>query len=291
MNSITYIIFSLGAFYLLFSFVNFHWKSSLLIIASRWIRWILFSVLITFFIRQWNISEHPFIILTTIFFLGWFLVESILMWLNIKSLNHSSIAIFPRFVINTLEAKWPNLHRFVRIKEFLRTNGFKEIQSIKTNTPNTLPLNIIVYKDNLEKCFLQLIFIPQRKAIPEIYFSFLSITENDKRYITDNLDMPLGGFMPEGWFKIRKPLCNSIQLLYKYHLKRLSKSKENFIPWQALPLEEYNYQQRVLEHYNITKGFLNHPNFHANFGKLTAEGCFRIWKQFWFLKYIGISIN
>jgi hypothetical protein len=291
MNILSYIILVLMGVSFCLTCGNAQWKLPFLVIANRWFRWILFSLLITYFVRQWDLSEQPFFVLILTFFLIWFLGESILIWVNIRALNRSSIAFFPRFTVDHVETKWPNLKRFIQLKEFLRSNGFKETQSIKTTVVGSLVLHSLVYKDLTSKILLQLLFFPQKNGISNVYYTLTSLSSDGKRYITDNLDMPFGGYMPNNWFKVKKPLCDSLGNLLKYHFRRLNTSGKDFVIWDGAPLNEINHQQSVLEYYNIKKGFLNPPNFHEDYGKLTSEGCYRLWKQFLFLKYVGVSLD
>lgn len=291
MNILSYIILILMGVFLCFVYGNTRWKSSFLAIANRWFKWVLCSLLVAYFVRQWDISRQPFFVLIITCFLGWFLVESILIWINIRALNRSSIAFFPRFSVDNAETKWPNLKRFIQLKEFLRANGFREEQSIKTTVLGSLVLHSLVYKDVTEKILLQLLFFPQKSGSSSVYYVLTSLTSDGERFITDNLDVPFGGYMPKGWFKIKRPLCNSLGSLLKCHFNRLNNSGKDLVVWEGAPLNEINHQQSVLEYYNIKKGFLNPPNFHEDYGKLTSEGCYRLWKQFLLLKYIGISLD
>lgn len=291
MNILSYIILGLVGVSFCLTCGNARWKFPFLTIVNRWLRWILFSLLVAYFIRQWGLSGQPLFVLITTFFLGWFLVESILIWVNIRALNRSSIAFFPRFSASHIEIKWPNLKRFIQLKEFLRSNDFKQVQSIKTTVVGSLILYSLVYKDVTQKVLLQLLFFPQKNGISNIYYVLTSLTSDGERFITDNLDIPSGAYMPEGWYKIKRPLCDSLESLLKFHLRRLETSGKFFISWDGLPLNEINHQQSILECYNIKRGFLNPPNFREDYGKLTSEGCYRLWKQFLFLKYIGVTLD
>lgn len=291
MNVLSYIILILMGASFVSIFGNLRRKWPFLTIVNRWMRWLLFSFLITYLVRKWELSERPFFVLIITFFLGWFLVESILIWFNIRALNRSSISLFPRFTINPVDIKWPNLKQFIQLKEFLRSHGFKEEQSIKTTLVGSLALYSVLYKDSTEKIFLQLLFFPKKNGFSNVYYILTSLSSDGERYITDNIDLPFGGHAPKDWFKIRKPLCDSLENLFECHLKRINASKKGFVSWDSMLLNEVNHQQSILEYYNIQKGFLNPPNLHDDYGKLTSEGCYRLWKQFLFLKYIGISLD
>lgn len=291
MSTLSYIILVLISVSFFLTYGKARWKFPFLVIANRWFRWIIFSLLVTYFVRQWGLSGQPLFVLITTFFLGWFLIESILIWMNIRALNRSSISFFPRFSASSVETKWPNLKRFIQLKDFLRSNGFKEAQSIKTTVLSSFTLHSLVYKDSTEKILLQLLFFPQKNGVSSVYYVLTSLTCDGDRFITENLNIPFGGYMPEGWFNVKKPLCDSLNNLLECHLKRLEASGKTFTSWEGLPLNEINHQQSILECYNVKKGFLNPPDVREDYGKLTSEGCYRLWKQFLFLKYIGTTLD
>ncbi|PWU06239.1 MAG: hypothetical protein C5B43_02115 [Verrucomicrobia bacterium] len=268
-------------------YANNYCRSPFLTILNRWITWILVSLLTGYFLKKWELSEKPFLLLSCTGFLVWFLIETILVWLNIRMLNFSSIPFFPRFSMINGQIPWPNQKRSIALKEFLRLNGFKEIQSIKTSILGSISLNSPIYKDSTGKILLQLLFVPQKNDIINIYYILISTTKEGNRFITDNLSLPFGGYIPENWIKRRKPLCNSLKTLLKHHQKTLKNSKETIISWENSPLDEINRQQSFLEYYNIKAGFLHPTNLHDVYGKLTAEGRYRLWKQFLFLRYLG----
>lgn len=287
MNIVKYIILILILSSGLLVYGNSYWRVPFLILLNRWLSWILVSLLIGYFVHIWELSHRPFIVISGTVFLIWFLIESGLVWLNIRVLNYSSFAFFPKFSMNTGQISWPNQKRYIALKNFLRINGFKEVQSIKTSILGVVSLYSPIYKDSTNRILLQLLFIPQKNEIVNIYYILISSTKKGDRYITDNLSLPFGGYVPANWVKIRKPLCYSLKSLLKRHQKSLNSSKEDFVSWENSPLDEINHQQSFLEYYNIKEGFLHPSNLHDTYGRLTAEGRYRLWKQFLSLKYLG----
>lgn len=284
---VKYVILALMLSSGLLAYGNKIWRLPFIVILNRWISWILASLLVGYFFHVWELSNRPFIVLSGTVFLAWFLIESVLVWFNIRMLTFSNIAFFPRFSINNGQIPWPNQKRYIRLKDFLRINGFKEVQSIKTSILGVVSLYSPIYKDPTNKILLQLLFVPEKNKIINIYYILISSTKEGNRYITDNLSLPLGGYVPLNWVKIRRPLCYSLKSLLKRHQKSLERSKENFVSWENSPLDEINHQQSTLEYYNVKEGFLHPSNLHETFGRLTAEGRYRLWKQFLFLKYLG----
>jgi hypothetical protein len=293
MSIIKYIILGLLLSSLFLMYGNRRWEIPILVVANRWINWILISLFVGYFAQRWGISDRPFVVLSGTVFLVWFLVESVLIWLKIRVLNFSSISFFPRYSVNDGQTPWPTQTKYIQLRKFLRLNGFKEIQSIKTSILGIISLYSPVYQDSTGKILLQLVFIPEKGGGGRMAVNYvlMSSTKEENRYITDNLALPMGGYIPKKWVKVRKPLCTSLKRLLGIHQKSLEESKENFVIWESTPLDIINHQQSVLEFYNIKNGFLNPTSLHETYGKLTSEGCYSLWKQLLFLKYLGYCVS
>jgi hypothetical protein len=71
------------------------------------------------------------------------------------------------------------------------------------------------------------------------------------------------------------------------HRKRLAASGEPLVRWETEPLYDLNLQQSQLEQVNTELGFLFPHNEREEFGKITYEGRYRVWKEIWMLNYFG----
>ena len=60
-------------------------------------------------------------------------------------------------------------------------------------------------------------------------------------------------------------------------------------PWEDEPLNDLNLQQNELEKVNTELGFLFPRNLREEYGKMTFEGRYRVWKEVWMLNYLGLS--
>lgn len=290
MNVEKYIMLVLMIIYLFSVYVNSRWQTPILMIVNRWINWIMISLIIGYLTHQIGLLDKPIFLLSGTVFLGWFLIETILIWIKIRILNFSNIPFFPRYTISKEEILWPVQDKYIELREFLRSHEFKEEQSIKASILGIISLYSPVYKDSLGKILLQLIFFPQKDGSVTVFYIIMSITTEGDLYITDNLSLPLGCYTPKNWVKKRKPLWSSLKRLLVHHEQSLKESKKNFVAWESTPLEIINNQQSILEFYNIKEGFLNPSNLHESFGKLTSEGRYCLWKQSLFLKYFGYCI-
>ena len=75
------------------------------------------------------------------------------------------------------------------------------------------------------------------------------------------------------------------------HKNRLTKQSEKIVDWKQAPLDELNKQQFLLEEVNVQEGLMNPQNLHEEFGKISQEGRYRIWKEVWLLNYLGRTVG
>jgi len=274
------------------SYSSHRWALPVLAIANRWLRWILFALFFAFIIHE--LSNSPAENLpqnALIGFLLYLLIETMYNWLAIGALSKSGMALFPAFRKNDQGDEWPSHKRFLATKEWLRTQGFSKSDSIKAELTEGLYLRSSVYdvEDRLTR--LQILFIPQRTGNLAMCYIFMSQDEAGNRYITDNVFMPFGGFYPENWDILRKPLWRSIERLYQLHLKHIEKAEKALIRWEDEPLADLNEQQRHLENLNLQSGFLMPREEQEEHGKISGDGRYRIWKEVWVLNYLGITLS
>jgi hypothetical protein len=105
--------------------------------------------------------------------------------------------------------------------------------------------------------------------------------------VTDNTFLPFGGFYPENWFLERRPLTRNFSRLFKSHKKRIENTKEVFVDWDEEVVDDVNQQQKMLEKVNTDMGFLFPIHQREEYGKITWEGRYRVWKEIWMLNYFG----
>lgn len=260
-----------------------------LLVFNRWLRWILFallfSLIVHFFSDPKPMSLWP---MMAVGFLIYLLLETMYNWLAIKSLSDSDMALFPTFRQNIQGDEWPAHRKFLKVKDWLREHDFAHRQSIKAELLEGVYLRSCIYENTAGTVRLQILFVPQRGGNLSMGYIFSSRTSSH-RLITDNLSMPFGGFYPQYWNLARRPLTRSLERLYRYHRKRLKTIEEPLIRWEQEPLSDLNSQQRELEQLNMREGFLVPPHQQDEYGKITGEGRYRIWKEVWLLNYFGVS--
>src|SRR5690625_1948020 len=176
---------------------NNRWGSPVVAIFNRWIRWILFAGGIAFISREFGWSDRPFWILAVSAFLSWFLIETVFNWMAIQALSRSPIPLFPHFTEHLQSNEWPVQKRFLKIREWLRQNGFQQLQSLTADLGFDRVIRNFVFEKSDKKTRIQVVFLPRRNGNLTACFSFDSLREDGVRIVTDNFYTPFGGFYPD----------------------------------------------------------------------------------------------
>jgi hypothetical protein len=271
--------------------INQRLSSPVIAIVNRWLRWLIFAVGLAKIATDFGWSGRPFWVLAVSAFLGYFLIETIYRWLEIKALSHSPISLFPRFALNSSGEEWPTHPRLLRVRDWLRREGFKPAQSLKAEVAPTIFLRMSVYEDPTHTLRVQIMFLPQASGGITMSHSVATQTTDGCRYVTDNLHLPFGGFYPENWLVERNPWRRDLTGLLARHRRRLARSGTATQAWTKDPLDDINAQQQQLEQINTELGFLFPHREREEQGKMTAEGRYRVWKEIWLLNYLGRSVR
>ena len=266
---------------------NQRMASPLLAIADRWLRWFVFAFGAAQMCQQFQWINRPFWVLAVTFFLVWFIGETLYNWLAISALSVSPLPLFPRYAINASGEEWPVQPRLLKIREWLRTQGFRQTQALKAEIGGGIYLRVSVYQDALATVRVQVTFIPQPNGAISVCFGVASVTADGRRYLTDNLYIPFAGFFPENWFVERAPWRRSLPRLIARHRARLATAGATAVPFATEPLADLNNAQHELDQLNTELGFLHPHHEREDLGKITHEGRYRVWKEYWMLNYLG----
>ena len=272
---------------LLLLYVNLRVASPLLAIPIRWLRWILFTLLAAEMSVRGGWIDRPYWVLLTLAFLLWLLAESSFNWLRVSAISLSPLPLFPKFVLNSSGGEWPTNRRLLKVRDWLRTNQFTTVQALKSEIGGGVWLRVSVYQNAENTVRLQVAFLPQENGVITVCYSLSSETESGRRYVTDNFFLPFGGFYPENWLVDRSPWRRTLPSMLVYHLKRLNAAGETPVAWDSDPLADLNRQQQQMEQINTQLGFLVPNADREEYGKITPEGRFRVWKEAWLLDYFG----
>jgi hypothetical protein len=289
MFDLTYLIF--GATIVSFALfqINLRLASPVLAIVNRWLRWIIFATGGALIATYYGWIERPYWVVALGLVLIWFLGETLYNWLAIKALSLSDLPLFPKFSANLSGDEWPTNPRLLRLRDWLRGQNFKQVQALKAEVGPGLQLRVSIYQDVAAVTRAQITFLPQVNGAIAVCCSLSTQTVSGYRYVTDNLFLPFGGFYPENWLVERRPWTRSLEKLLKRHRARLVSAREMTLPWNTEPLTDLNAQQRELDKVNTELGFLLPHSDREDFGKMSYEGRYRVWKEIWLLNYFGRS--
>lgn len=277
--------------FLLLTQLNQRNGSPVVAIFNRWLRWMIFAFGGAKAAVEFEWTDRPYWVVVLGFFLLWFLLETLYNWLAIHALSVSPIPLFPRFTANHSGEEWPTHHRLLKVRDWLRGHGFKQVKALKAEVGPGIYLRVSVYQDAEAKIRAQITFLPQANGSISVCFGLSSNTVSGYRYVTDNLYLPFGGFYPENWLVKRSPWRRSLGGLVAAHKNRLARANEMVTPWTSDPLEDINQQQRDLEQINTELGFLFPHGDREEHGKISHEGRYRVWKEYWLLSYFGRSVR
>jgi hypothetical protein len=271
--------------------INQRLASPLLSIIDRWLRWLVFAFGGAQIAIDFELVNRPFWSLVALFFIIWFLGETLLNWLRIHALSVSPLPLFPRYALNEDGDEWPIQPRLLKLRDWLRAEGFKQVQALKAELGGGIFLRLSVYQDPESTTRVQVTFIPQASGAITVCFAVTSLTTAGERFLTDNLYVPFAGFYPESWFVERAPWCRSLPRLLAKHRARLVSSGAVLEPFTVEPLADLNSTQQELDRVNTELGFLNNPPQREDLGKITHEGRYRVWKEIWMLNYLGRAMR
>jgi hypothetical protein len=267
--------------------INQRVASPLLSIADRWLRWFVFAFGAAQMCRDFDLIDRPFWVLSAVFFLVWFLGETLYNWLAISALSVSPLPLFPRYAINSSGEEWPVQTRLLQVREWLRAEGFRQTQALKAEVGGGIYLRVSVYQDAQATVRVQVTFIPQTNGAISVCYAVTSLTADGSRYLTDNLYIPFAGFYPENWFVERAPWRRSLPRLLGRHRARMGAAGAVAVPFAVEPLADLNTAQHELDQVNTELGFLHPHHDREDLGKITHEGRYRVWKEIWMLNYLG----
>ena len=284
-----YVLFGAIVASLILTQLNQRLASPVIAIFNRWLRWFVFSLGAASVCTQFQLIDRPFWVLLVGFVLIYFLIETGYRWLEIHALSVSPIPLFPRFAVNSSGEEWPTHPRLLTLREWLRQQGFRPLQSLKAEVGAGIYLRTSVYQYAAGTLRVQITFLPQPSGGITVCHTFSSQTTEGDRIVTDNLFLPFGGFYPENWFVERHPWTRSAARLLQRHEQRVRAVQAPLVAWDLEPLGDLNQQQREVERINTELGFLlPHAEREEN-GKISHEGRYRVWKEVWLLNYFGIA--
>lgn len=261
-------------------------------IANNWLRWVLFALLVASLASGSEpiATPHFWRLAFGAFFL-WLLVETVFTWLTVAAFSRSDFPLFMRYLRNDEGDGRPVQRSFLLRHEWLRARGFHKELSLKAPIGGSFSLHSCIYLSDDRTIRLQIVFWPHRPARLQTSYVLSTRTREGEEVMTDNIDMPYGGYYPEHFFVERRPRVRSLEKLLAVHRRRLLHGGVNVEPWPQQDggdlLAAINAQQKEIEALNVRNGFAVDRSQWETYGKLTSDGRYRLWKEIWLLKYLG----
>ena len=288
-ETLSLVLAPLVALLLLLFYINLRIASPMLAIPIRWLRWILFALFAAQANGQLTLIDRPAWVVAVAAFLLWFLVESAFNWLKVSAISLSPLPLFPRYVVNSSGDEWPTQKRLLKVRDWLRDSRYTPVQALKAELGGGIWLRTSVHQNHDNTIRLHTLFVPQESGAITVCFSVATRTAAGRRYVTDNLYIPFGGFYPESWHVERTPWRRGLQALVARHQARLAQAGEPQTAWDNSPIDDINQQQQQMEMINTELGYLLPHAEREEYGKITPEGRFRVWKEAWLLDYLGVA--
>jgi len=205
---------------LLLSLGNARWSQPLVSVANRWLRWLFAAGLFAFTLDATGWLPRPLWQLLLVGFLVWFLVETFYNWVLVGALSRSELPLFPRFQVNAEGDEWPVNRQSILVRDWLRSQGFQRLQSLKAPLAPNLALRSSIYQNDDRSVRCQILFLPKGGGNLTMAYVLTTKTTDGERLITDNSFMPFAAYYPEKWFVERYPLMRSLPKLLKRHHAR-----------------------------------------------------------------------
>jgi len=286
-----YCLIAMAVLAILFSRIDARNQTPGLMLINRWLRWLLFAGIFALLLETFELSLRTDWVHLITGFMLWFLIETGYNWIAIKALSSSEIPLFPEFKVNQDGDEWPTDASLNKVKNWLEKKRFKRLEVVKAELFDDIFLRMSIYESSDQTTRIQVLFVPRKKKGIAAFYTVCTNGQEGTRLVTDNHSLPFGGYYPENWDFMRKPLIGSLAGLFKFHEKRVHAAKFEPISFEEEPLEGLNQQQKLLERLNTQYGFLNPLHHWEEFGRLTYDGRYRLWKEMWLLAYLGRSIS
>ena len=258
-------------------------------ILVRWMRWVFVAMIGANIALLADYQTHPLWAIALACFLGWFLIETLYTWIAVAALSRSELPLFPRYLENPRGPEWPNEDKYIRLRSWLRKEGFNTRSSLiaRHGEQELMRLAVMDRKDGEVRATL--LFFPNARGNETLACAFHSNATDGTRLITDNLFVPFGGFYPEAWLVERRPRTRALERLYQRHLARCDAHGQPLEKIELEPLDEINQASRELEILNRKLGFLAEPDQVEEAGRITSAGRVRVWMEIWTLSYLGLA--
>jgi hypothetical protein len=217
-----------------------------------------------------------------------FLCESVYLWWVTGLMRRHQLPMILRYKVTREPISWPAHRHFLGLRDYFRREHFQPIGTFQISFYGIpLMLNIVML-DASGRIRLEIFFRMGMKGIRQIQFALSSHIKENELMVTDNLNVPSMGLIPQRW-KIKRYRFASPETLLRRHRRRLQKLGCVCDTWDVhRVLEELNHEQGILEEENFQKCLLEKSSDGRQY-ILSDEGRYRLWKSTLLLHYLGVA--
>lgn len=233
-----------------------------------------------------NPQLHPFWAIYLSSCLGYFLVESIYVWILIRIYSHIDFPLFPRFLPESDTIVWASGKHAQSVRSMIEKAGFKfsETLAIKSETISIMISPIFYSKRGHIR--LQVLFPGFQKARSLISFILTTYLRNGTILVTHNIQSPAAIFFVPP-FKARFYNIASIKALINIHKRRIKKHLKNAFCLSGENCQQViNHEQLLLEESNLANGNCTQIDGYSNVN-LSFSGRYQLWVSVLRMSYIG----
>jgi|GEM_PF-3181626 len=256
-----------------------------LFVISRILRLLAGGLAIGWFLRMLAVPDGQILMLAAGGCLIYLLFESALYWLELKSANLDRPSLFARFA--EVPSAWSPEARFLKLKREIEKEGFSKCGASAAVLGDGVSILSTGFISQDRKTLLNVSFLPFAAAAYAVASSAVSFArDGGEVYYTDGVFMPFGLSFPPNYKVRRLPLggANPLKLLRK-HAKLVKGAALAEI--SETPLEIQNKIYADIEAQASADGLLNAPSDRDEYGVLSSEGLYRVWKSIFTLNYLG----
>lgn len=292
MEALKYPLTDYAIFFLMLAIISSRLSGMLytpvLQIITRWITRLsscIFATSIIFLLSS-NPQIHPFWAIFLSTFLGYFLIESIYVWVLIKMFSQIDFPLFPRFSPESETIVWANGKYAQNTRTAIQEAGFRfsETLGIKTDTMSIIISPIFYSKHGYIR--LQVLFPNFRKKHTSISFVLTTYLRNGTILVTHNIQSPSSMFFAPP-FEARFFNIASVRALIKLHKKRIKSClRQAFCLSGENCQQVINHEQLLLEEINLSNGNCTQSDGHEHIN-LSFIGRYQLWINMLRLSYIG----
>lgn len=282
-------IFFVITYFVLFFRENRQGLSPFEKVVFRWLTCSLNTYFLAYLFKTLTESDRPFWLLWVTFLVSWITCDSIILWVFINKYSSMNMPFTGKYspVFGNTPYIWPLRAKYIEWKNWLEKEGFVFKKLLWFKDPYEEKTLSLLYLNEDNTCLLQILwFVSKKNQLAPLCFVY-SRGENGKQYITSNSPLPFVDFLPKDWEVASRPLVQTPSALYFLHKKI---ERNTLMKWDEVELSSFlNQNQALIESSGVENGFMHQLKDREQYGLLTKEGCYSLWKTTLSLKYFAIS--